>query len=185
MSNATATNIEEVGYDYKPETGGGLYLRLKEKGQKVRLRLIGRPVSFKKDFTDEAGKTVTKQNFAWAVIDRSDPKEPAVRCFIAGTMVFLGIKDLALDPEWGDPDGYDLIVERTEEKNRYYTVKPSNKGQGPLSEDDLNLLTIAGVNPASPGAWVTAMIDGTGQPGSTGSSGNAPPTHEDEDPFAE
>lgn len=116
MSTAT------TGYDYEPKSESGIYLRLKSKGEKVRIRIASPPHQFVETIPD--GTEV--ERFAWIVIDKS--QQPFVaRTFKGGPMIYRLIRDLVKNEEWGDPTQYDVIITRTEEKGKFYTVMPSPK----------------------------------------------------------
>jgi hypothetical protein len=138
----TTESIEQLDdYTYEPQSAGGKYLRLKEKNQKVRIRIISKPIRFYKHFDARDDKPAErKEMFAWLVLDKTQAPF-TVKAFEAGLMVYLGIKQFAQDvTEWGDPTQYDLIIERTEKQGSYYTVKPSNKGMGPLGDDERDIV---------------------------------------------
>lgn len=137
---------EIVDYDYNPETDGGKFLNLKSKGDKITIRLAGKPISYFVHWIDnkpvmcedketcehclkvwgvsqaeEAIKQKRKQSFAWAVIDRADG---VAKIYKAGIAVYRGIKQYGANPKWGDPTLYDIEIERTEVKPQFYTVTP-------------------------------------------------------------
>jgi len=110
----------ETTYDYEPETSGGMFLRTRKKGDKIKFRIVGKPVQFRRMFQDKE-----KQMFAWLVIDREDGK---VKVFQSGVSVYLQIRNFATNDDWGDPEKYDFTVERTEASTAsYYAVTPSPK----------------------------------------------------------
>ena len=124
--------VEDIGYDFKPETSGGLYLRLRKKGDKIKMRLVSTPVHYQSEYE---GKT--REQFAWLVIDRSDN---SVKVFNSSISVYLSIKGYAEAEDWGDPTQYDISIERTEESTaNYYKVIPSPK-HSPLTEEELKLV---------------------------------------------
>ncbi len=124
--------VEDIGYDFQPETGGGIYLRLRKKGDKVRMRLVSTPVHYQSEYE---GKT--REQFAWLVIDRSDNQ---VKVYNSSVSVYLVIKGLVESEDWGDPTHYDISIERTEESTaNYYKVIPSPK-HSPLTEEELKLV---------------------------------------------
>ncbi len=127
------------GYDYEPKDTG-LYLKLKKKGDRAKIRLTSVPIHFQEDFEGKAN-----ERFAWVVIDKTDPKDIRARAFKAGVMVYKLIKELALNEDWGDPTGYDLTITRTEEQGNYYTLTPS-PNKSPLSDDEKQLVKDADIN---------------------------------------
>lgn len=132
--------MTNYGYDFEPTTGNGIYLRLKNKGDRVKIRLVSKPIHYKKEFQ---GKEMDK--FAWLVIDKTDVTNPRVKGFEAGVMIYKSIKDFATNPEWGDPTQYDFTIERTEEAGNYYTVVPS-PNKMPLTEDERKLVRDSDLN---------------------------------------
>lgn len=115
------------GYDYEPKENSP-YLRLKSKGDKIKIRLVSDPIHFEE--SDMNGKPA--ERFAWVVIDRSDGE---IKAYKAGVQVYKEIKKYAIDEDWGDPTGYDFTIERTEETGRYYAVTPS-PNKKPLSTEE-------------------------------------------------
>jgi len=125
------------GYDYEPKENSA-YLRLKSKGEKVKIRLVSEPIHFEE--ADMNGKPADR--FAWTVIDRSTGD---IKAYKAGVMVYKEIKKYATDEDWGDPTGYDFTVERTEEKGRYYAVTPS-PNKKPLSDEEKTTVKDSGID---------------------------------------
>ena len=121
-----------IGYDFQPETTSGLFLRLKKKGDKIKIRLVSTPVHFQKEWQ---GKK--REQFAWLVIDR---KENIVKVFTSGVSIFLIVKGYAESEDWGNPTKYDLTITRTEESTaNYYRVTPSPK-KTDITEEELKLI---------------------------------------------
>lgn len=135
---------EKVDYDYKPESGGGKFLNLKAKGDKITVRLADKPVVYFVHWMDDkpvicedkatcqtcviiAGFTPEemkkkensqlkrRQTFVWPVIDRADG---VAKIFKGGTGIFLSIAVFANDPKWGgaekDATKFDVTITRTE-----------------------------------------------------------------------
>ncbi len=127
-------------YSYEPQSDGGKYLRLKTKGQKIRIRLASKPYKYFKEFTDkDSGEKNLKELFAWAAVDKTEAPFKG-KAFTGGLMIYIAIKRLAQSEDWGDPTGYDLVIERTEIPGSYYTVSPVPKGMGPITKEDLALI---------------------------------------------
>ena len=143
------------GYDFKPQVGSGKYLTLKEKGDLIDIRIASNPlhktIHWKKndegnneqvdcigencvycqeakDFKDT--RAAAKEIFGWIVLDRNDDNKPKI--FKGGTSIYLAIKGLAESKAWGDPQGYDIEIERTEEKPMFYRVTPL-PDKGPIT----------------------------------------------------
>lgn len=171
----------ETGYDYEPAQTSGPYLNLKEKGDKVRFRIASYPIRWEDSYQ---GKPNVR--FAWAVIhkwaDKDGTKHKEAKAFRAGSLVYGAIRTLLNDPDWGDPTLYDIEVERTENKNAYYSVTPKPNGK-PLTDEEKALFAEHGYAEGKPdwaNAWLEKLYlskkDGT-------TSGGA---KEDEfDPFAD
>ena len=139
------SNVIGSGYGVELPKGGGVYLRLKEKDEKVRLRLVSEPLHFHDVIPgkgDDGGdKIVTK--VAWIAIHKFMEGGKATKkvvCFQSGPMVYGLVKDLAEHESWGDPKLYDIEITRTEEKGKYYTVAPLPKPIGPLSAEETRLV---------------------------------------------
>lgn len=136
---------EQVDYDYQPETSGGKYLSLKNKGDKINIRIADKPISYfvhwvnnKPQRCDDPEDCKTcleeksnpksfdpqqrrKQVFVWPVIDR---KDGIAKIFKGGASIFLGLREYALNTKWGDPTKWDVEITRTEIRPKYYSVIP-------------------------------------------------------------
>lgn len=132
-------------YDYEPKSKPSKYLRLKDKDQSFKVRIATAPYRIVKVFRIDAKLPMDDaevaqfddedwfkvmgdpdfnvvESYVWGVIDRSDGNPRYVQ---ASKMVYKAIKDYGLDPDWGDPTGYDITITRTEKPGSYYTVKAS------------------------------------------------------------
>lgn len=121
------SNTYESGYDV-PVGGGGNYLTLSSKGQKERLRLLFTPIVFTEKFADAKFDSSEAKRAAWVALRRTVVDGKAsfeAVTFKASAMVYKGVVALVRSDEWGNPSGYDVVIERTEEKGRYYTVTPT------------------------------------------------------------
>lgn len=161
------------GYDFNPKVGGGKYLTLKSKGDIADIRIVSTPLHKSVHWiTTDEGKTsqvdcigencvrcdeakefkdpeavkraAAKELFGWLVLDRNDDNTPKI--FKGGTQIYLAIKKLLETKAWGDPQGYDIEIERTEEMPTYYRVTPlPDKGvitaeeKKAIEASDLNL----------------------------------------------
>jgi hypothetical protein len=148
------------GYERDPIQGPSKYLKLKDKGDKVKVRLLCEPyreprvwdelnkkfyerdqiVAMSKSEWVDVMRTpdfTVNEVFYWIVIDRADNK---TKLFGATGGVYKKIKKFATTDEWGDPTTYDFVIERTEQPgNSYYQVDPlPNKSR--LTEEDLGRL---------------------------------------------
>lgn len=137
---------ENYGYGFEPKIGGK-FLTLKAKGDRVEIRIASTPLHKTIHWTtDESGnatqvnclgegcsfcenaaksgnaRLTAKEVFGWIVLDREDANKPKI--FKSGTSIYLAIKGLADSKGWGDPQGYDIEVTRTEERPTYYKVVP-------------------------------------------------------------
>jgi len=150
-------------YDYEPEIGGGKFLSLTKKDQVITIRIVSTPKHKKKHWLLDASGKKTKVNcteddncpycgeavpskekikrkeeFAWLVIDREDGE---IKMYTATTSVYLSIKELKDDSDWGDPTQYDIKVKRTEEPGMgYYKVTPVGKGMGDITKEEKELV---------------------------------------------
>lgn len=133
-------------YDYEPKAKPSKFLRLKDKGQVVKVRIASKPYrnvkvwkeGIREPMSDEQAaqmdaeawyKTLADpdssvtENFVWAVIDRED-NQPRYLQATAG--IYKSIKEYAAHSDWGDPTSYDITITRTEQPGRgYYSVMPS------------------------------------------------------------
>jgi hypothetical protein len=166
------------GYDYEPpKSGGGNYLRLSKDGESLRLRLVSAPHIFTEEVT-WGDKTQTKTNAAWIVLHRTSEDGKAIsvpRTFKAGMTVYAQIRDLDMDPDWGDPTGYDIVVTRTgtglETK---YGVIPKPNGK-PVTAEERAAIDDANFD-------LRAMYEAkNGQR----TSNDAPPHSDSDDPWAD
>jgi hypothetical protein len=172
-----------TGYDAEASTGGGLWLRLKKKGDKARVRLVSIPYRWVEKYTDQTGKNIEARKAAWLAIHKevlNGTPLKSVVVFSSSAMVYGAVRTLAESEDWGDPTGYDIVVERTEESPaKYYTVTPIPRGMGPLTEEDLEMVKAANID------WPNICIQAIAK------KADAPPNHsdrdtppEEEDPFA-
>lgn len=146
-------------YGYEPKTGAGLFLRLKAKGDSVKIRLVSPPYREPKVWVDgqrqpiEADKVLglkpgqwmtlyrdpkytVNELFHWGVIDRADGE---AKLFSGPAGVYKQIKAHAEMTEWGDPTGYDFTVTRTEEPGPTYykvTALPNKEDKTTKEEKD-------------------------------------------------
>ena len=128
MSKANQT---VKGYDYSPKVSNATQIILAHKGDKARMRLISAPLPVYDSLVEKTtGEVKIKERFAWLAIHKEVREGKAVRTvkvFKSGTAVYLAIKALVDSPLWGDPTGYDIVVERTETFGSYYNVTPVQK----------------------------------------------------------
>lgn len=148
-------------YDYDPKEKPSDYLRLKKKDDKITIRLSSAPFrevtvwaeNAKAPMDDDKISLLSQRDwiaiyqnpeltvneaFTWTVIDRADGR---AKIFTGTPGIYKSIKEYAVMPAWGDPQGYDLQIERTEEPGRsYYKVTPlPNKDT--LTQRDLKLVS--------------------------------------------
>ena len=132
--------MNEQGWDAEPTSGNGIYLKI-EPNTKVRMRVVGMPITFTETYKDGTRKD------KWAV--KALVKHPSekkgevglreVKGFAFGVSIFKSIQALWRNEEWGDPGEYDITVERVgSDMDTKYTVVPSPKA--PLSEGDKAIL---------------------------------------------
>lgn len=142
MSTTEQNTGELDGYGYAPESTGGKYLRLKNKGDSVIFRIVSNPCRFYANIVDgKTGDTLRKERFGWVVahkeavtVERDGKPERetkiSIKGFEAGVAIWLAIREFAQDPEYGDPRDYDIKVTRTENAGRYYDIKVLPKSIG-------------------------------------------------------
>lgn len=122
------------------------YLKLSSKGDKVQIRIVGRvyrevqvwprerggkpipreqttlftPGQWKRVYT--AADWNPGETFHLLVIDRADGNAKILAIFPS---TYNKIKEYAQNQAWGNPTGYDIVVERTEEPGKnYFSVMP-------------------------------------------------------------
>lgn len=131
----------------KPPSTGGKLLILKEQGQKVRVRFYGSPVKVPGEFDG-------KPNVRWCckVILKTAVNsviEREAKAFVFAPMIYYAVADLWRDPDWGNPEAYDVEIERTEEKGKYYVVVPKPNCK-PISDEEKAMLEALDVDLADP-----------------------------------
>ncbi len=162
-------NENDFGYDIIDEVpiNSSRYLKLSVKDQEVRVRLVSEPkykirhwvlnetgkktpINCEDESCPYCGKDVPAKEklrkdalFGWVVIDREDSM---VKVFTGPKSIALAIRDLAKDPDWGNPFNYDLKIRRTEEQGAgYYKVTPVPNGL-PLTDEEKKAVEEAGYN---------------------------------------
>lgn len=130
-------------YDFDPRQAPSIFLKLKEKGDKVLIRLASSPFrepkvwkeNERKPLDSELMLKLTKAQwlamyrepefnvteiFHWVVWDRESSQ---AKIFSGTPGIYKSIKKYAEMPDWGDPIGYDFQIERTEAPGAgYYEV---------------------------------------------------------------
>lgn len=150
-------------YDREPMSAPSKFLKLADKGDNVRLRILSEPfreprvwVESTKKFIDrdqigrftqddwigilrEPDYTVNEV-YHWVVKDRSDNK---IKIFSGTAGIYKKIKKYATTEDWGDPQMYDIVVTRTEQPGtNYYTVEAMPNKSTPTDEEFEQALTI-------------------------------------------
>lgn len=150
-------------YDYDPRQAPSVYLRLKERGDKVTIRIASSPYREPKVWkaevkaplgSEEVLKLTGKQwgavyrdpdfnvteVFHWKVLDRDSGE---AKIFTGTGGVYKTIKEYAQMEAWGDPQGYDFQIERTEEPGRnYYKVTPLPNKEPLTARQDLLIVAL-------------------------------------------
>ena len=110
----------------------------------VRLKELPKknPADLKKN--EDGTFSLIKHFWAFLVIDRED--NSIKQLMITQASIMHAIEDLLTNPEWGDPQGYDLTVNRTGESLKTkYSVQPSpakkltKEEKALVMDSDLNL----------------------------------------------
>lgn len=166
-------------YDRKPMEPPSQFLRLKTKGDECRIRIASAPyrelkiwpaapgskpldANIVKDFTAGQWMTIMRdpnftvnEVFHFVVIDRADS---GAKIFTTTGGVYGRVRDLANNPEWGDPKGYDLTITRTEQpgKNYYDIVASPNKFD--LTADERQKVDALNVREMLPNALSAASV---------------------------
>lgn len=161
-------DVDEV---VKEQGGGNKYLSFKkgDKGRVIQIRLASEPKYVNQHWADGkmlgncvgdecqfCGKNVDPKNklqktakWGWVVIDREDGE---VKVFTGPTLIARSVKDLSQLKNkvtnkvmWGNPTGYDIQIERTEEPGAgYYKVTPVVGSQEPLTPEEQAKVNAAG-----------------------------------------
>lgn len=143
-------------YDFEPRKAPSVFLSLKEQGDKVTVRLASSPYREPKVWKEgvraplDANEVVKlrpeqwiamfrdpefniTEVFHWVVIDRDSGQ---AKIYSATAGVYKSIKEYAEMEDWGDPQTYDLRVERTEQPGRGYYKVTALPNKEPLDDKD-------------------------------------------------
>lgn len=151
-------------YDRKPMEPPSQFLRLKSKGESVRIRIASSPFRELKVWPAVGNEPPLKSEvladlssgqwmrlmsnpdynvsevYHFIVIDKADG---AAKIFTTTGGVYGKVRDYATNTEWGDPKGYDLTITRTENPGKnYYEVVPSPNKSDLLTSDLLKVEAI-------------------------------------------
>lgn len=147
-------------YDFEPRVAPSLFLKLKEKGDKVLIRLASSPYREPKIWKVEGGPPMdpTKavdlsedqwrrlmgdpdynitEAFYWVVIDR---ESGTAKIFTGTAGVYKNIKKYAEMEGWGDPTTYDFQIVRTENPGPSYYEVTALPNKEALSEKEQKLV---------------------------------------------
>lgn len=129
-------------YDYEPPRSGGLFLKM-QKGDTVRIRIASDPYIYTQVFDGKESQRV-----GWIVLHKElVDNKPVVtpKVYTAGMMIYGLVRTLAKDPDWGDPQGYDLKITRTEQQGKYYEVVAVPNGK-PITAAEREMIASADIN---------------------------------------
>lgn len=134
---------ETINYDYTAPVRSP-FLRLKSKGESVKLRIVSDPVKFGNVYHDPKTNTDKPQEkYAWLVLDRNagpDDEFP-IKIFTGGSQIWGKLKNYVKDADWGDPMTYDLTIVRTETSpSDYYSMVASPNNKGELTTEEMALV---------------------------------------------
>lgn len=142
--------------NHTPRQKDSVFLKLKEKGDKVVIRICGPPFREPKIYQEADNTFIDREEIAsfteddwrkvyqdpdvtvsevyhWPVIDRSSGRAK----FYTGTGgIFNQLKDLDSNENWGDPKAYDVEIERTESPGKYYYKVTALPNKDPLTGRD-------------------------------------------------
>lgn len=159
-------------YDFEPREAPSVFLKLKEKGDKVLIRLASPPYREPKvwkidskppmgvepmlQLSEEQWRTIYRdpdynvtETFSWKVLDRVSGQ---AKIFTGTPGVYKTIKKYAEMDGWGDPKNYDIQIERTEQPGpSYYAVTPMPTKE-PLLERELKLVEALNLQEKLPAA---------------------------------
>lgn len=179
---------EGYGAEAPKTGGGGLFFRLKKKGEKARLRLVSAPYRYFDTMSKEhtkSGKEEQVPRAAWLAIVKEvgADNKPIKRgvIFVGGTMIYRFIKDLADNADWGDPSNYDIVIERKEEAGAYYSVQPLPKPMGPISDEEKALFAATAEHPELDYARMVEILNTPREGGAT----NGVKAEGEYDPFSD
>lgn len=147
-------------YNYEPKQADSVWLKLKEKGDIVTIRLTGPPYREPKVWKEGVTRPIETDKvlalteaqwmnifrepdynvaevFHWQVIDRDSG---LAKIFTGTPGIYKQIKKFAEMPAWGDPKTYDLQIERTEAPGLNYYSVMALPNKEPLSDKEQRLL---------------------------------------------
>lgn len=146
-------------WEYESKGGAEDFLKIKS-GETVTIRIITETFyrqqvtkdgtlvdtrEFKPEQWEEvrvSGEFTLKDRFLWGVWSRDDTRAYILE---VGASIYNQVKDLAIDPEYGDPRSYDIKIKRTGEGlETKYSVLPGKNNTEITDEEgnaalDLNL----------------------------------------------
>jgi hypothetical protein len=141
--------MSDVYKTHVPESGGGLYLRLKD-GETAKVRIASEPAIYE-SVSERDGKETKSTRYAWLVFNQ-EKRIPQV--MQQSATFFKTVASLAQDDEWGDPTDYDIKITRhgANFNDTTYTVTPS-ANRDPLDTEarkavkEINLIEKIEVSP--------------------------------------
>lgn len=139
------------GYDVAGTSDSPLYF-LSRAGQSARLRLVSDPLRYVDTIPGTNGRAPKAVNrVAWVAILKeivNDVPTRRVVVFQSTPTVYEQVRKLVADAKYGNPNGYDVIVTRTEDQSSYYTVKVVPGGK-PLGDADKKMVKDAAIDLAA------------------------------------
>lgn len=159
-------------YDFEPRTAPSIFLKLKEKGDMVGIRIASPPYREPKVWkldvkppldpekvvalSEEQWMTLYRdpdynitEAFHWVVIDRDSG---TAKIFSGTSGIYKQIKKFAEMKEWGNPTTYDFQIERTEQPGPSYYQVTAMPNKDPLSQKEEEMVKAINLQEKLPAA---------------------------------
>lgn len=95
-------------YDHTPASNS-LFLTLKD-GQSAKVRIASAPFIYRDGFKQPDGTVKYSDRYAWYVYNHTAKMAQVLK---QSATFFSNLKVLAKDPEWGNPQSYDITITRS------------------------------------------------------------------------
>lgn len=163
---------------YKAPNEGGLFLKF-EDSKPVKVRITTEPYIFTSEFTDKAtNETKISTKYAWGIWNYDEEKAQVLQLPVSG---FRQVQELAQDPDWGDPESYDIKVMRSGQGlETKYSVTP-NPNKTTLTDGAKEAIAAVDVAKAVKGVPLSQMVDEPAKSPKAVLPQFAPPTKESDD----
>lgn len=112
-------------FDFEPPVATGLYAKFEE-GKEYIIRLAGPTIIFTNEYNGQLS-----EKYAWKIWNDTDKVAQIMQM---GVGVYRTIRNLAKDPEYGDPRNYNFKLKRTGQKLETKYELIASRTNIPLSE---------------------------------------------------